>query len=344
MDDRELTIQNGQPETVTPSGRRRGAFSDGYGVNFSIASKNATKVELCLFDDAGERELQRIALPGHTGNVFHGYIPGLKPGQVYGYRVYGPYDPARGLLFNPAKLSFDPSAQETAGEFIYNDAHLSALPNNPNKPDPRDNAPFMVKARVPEPWPDDNAGPDDKPSFPRSDDIIYETNIRGLTMQFPGLPPGVTPGTAAALTSQPVIDRLKKQGNTIELMPVNAGLTERRLINLGLTNLWNYNALGFFAPDRRLFPGGAKEARNTVKQLHKAGFKVVLDLAFNHTAEIDDTGSRGYSLSMRGVDNSTYYRLMPDDKSKYVDWTGCGSTINIDDPETQRLLLDSLRY
>lgn len=375
MDEKALTIQNGQPETITLSGPRRGAFSDGHGVNFSIASKNAEKVELCLFDATGEHELQRIALPGHTGNVFHGYIPGLKPEQVYGYRVYGPYDPSRGLLFNPAKLSFDPSAQETAGTFIYNDAHLSASPDDPNKPDPRDNAPFMVKARVPEPWPEDNADPDVKPPFPRSDDILYEASIRGLTMQLPpwpdykvnyqpgvvlltdpralikipgymlpGLPAGVTPGTAGAFTSGPVMTHLKRHGNTIELMPPNAGLTERRLVKLGLTNLWNYNALGFFAPDQRLFPGGAREARNTVRELHKAGFKGVLDLAFNHTAEIDDTGSRGYSLSMRGVDNSTYYRLMPDDKSKYVDWTGCGSTINIDEPETQRLILDSLRY
>jgi isoamylase len=367
----DLTIQNGAPESMTPSGPHRGAFWDGQGVNFSIASKNAERIELCLFDDKGEQEIKRVTLPGHTGNVFHGYIPGLAPGQVYGYRVHGPYDPSRGLLFNPAKLMFDPTARETIGTFIYDDINNGASPDDASQPDPRDNAAFVVKARVPKPLP----APDEseKPAFPRKDNVIYEANVRGLTMKFPvwpvtygkteyapnvvpttdpavvagelyRLPPGVQPGTPEALTSPPVMHRIKRQGNTIELQPVNYGLSERRLVNLGLRNLWNYNALGWFAPDPRLFPGGIRQVVDTVKKLHGEGCKVVLDFAFNHTCEIDERGTRGYLLSLRGIDNSTYYRLREDDRRVYENWTGCDNTINIDEPETQRLILDALRF
>jgi isoamylase len=357
------SIQNGQPETITASGPQRGAFWDGSGVNFSIASRHAQKVELCLFDDSGEHELQRIALPGHTGNVWHGFIPDMKPGQVYGYRIHGPYDPAKGELFNPAKLLFDPAARETAGTFIYNDAHNGASPANPDQPDPRDNAPYMIKARVPQPLPAPET--DEKPGFPRSDNMIYELNVRGLTMQMPPQLPsyatkyaddivfGLTPpasayiqdaGTAAALINPVVTNHLKRHGNTLEFMPVNIGLDERRLVRLGLSNLWNYNSLGWFAPDPKRFPGGPAQVRDTIKALHRQGFKVVLDLAFNHTMEVDETGHRGYTLSLRGIDNPGYYRLEENDKRQYVNWTGCGNTINIDEPETQRLILDSLRY
>lgn len=358
----DATILTGIPEFTTASGPQRGAFWDGQGVNFSIASKNAQKVELCLFDSTGEHELRRLTLPGHTGNVFHGYVPGLEPGQVYGYRVYGPYDPGRGHLFNPAKLLFDPGARETAGTFIYNDAHNGASPDDPNRPDPRDNAPYMLKAKVVAPLAPLEA--DEKPDFSRRNDIIYEANIRGLTSaSLPNydykirynkdvittfnatqLPPHITPGTASALTTPQVVNHIKRHGNSVELMPINVGLSERRLVRLGLNNLWNYNSLGFFAPDPRLFPGGVAQVRETIKNLHKAGFKVVLDFAFNHTCEIDETGHRGYTLSLRGVDNSTYYRLDPNDKRKYANWSGCGNTINADEPETQRLILDALRY
>ncbi|HEX2639955.1 MAG TPA: glycogen debranching protein GlgX, partial [Pyrinomonadaceae bacterium] len=358
----DTTILAGQPEFMTASGPQRGAFWDGHGVNFSIASKNAQKVELCLFDASGEHELRRLTLPGHTGNVFHGYVPEIEPGQVYGYRVYGPYDPGRGLLFNPAKLLFDPCARGAAGRFIYNDAHNGASPLDPYRPDPRDNAPYMLKSRVAAPF--QVPEKDEKPGFSRPRTIIYEANIPSLTSaSLPDydykisysdnvitrsdlslVPQPIIPGTASALTSPQVVNQIKRHGNTVELMPINAGLSERRLVRLGLNNVWNYNSLGFFAPDPKLFPGGAAQVRETVKELHKAGFKVVLDFAFNHTCEIDDTGHRGYTLSLRGVDNSTYYRLDPNDKTKYLNWSGCGNTINADEPETQRLILDALRY
>jgi glycogen operon protein len=206
---------------------------------------------------------------------------------------------------------------------------------------------------------------DEKPGFSRRNDIIYEANVRGLTMH--PLPAfnyqmhygseisgtfdvdsitkrPVIPGTASALVSPQLLNHIGRHANTIELMPINVGLSERRLVRLGLNNLWNYNSLGFFAPDPQRFPGGPSQVRDTIKELHKAGFKVILDFAFNHTCEIDDTGARGYTLSLRGVDNSTYYRLDPNDKRKYVNWSGCGNTINADEPETQRLILDALRY
>ncbi len=372
MDDRGLIITSGQPESVTPSGPQRGAFADSDGVNFSIASKNAAKVELCLFDDTGEHELQRIALPGHTGNVFHGHVEGLKAGQVYGYRVYGAYDPAHGHLFNPAKLMLDPAARDIVGKFEYDDINCGASPDDATKPDPRDNAAHTVKARVPQPLPLPDAT--EKVLFPRKDDIVYEFNVRGLTMQLPydwkgydvHYQPDVKPGldlntvkpghlsvtvppppagTGAALINPVLINHLKRHGNTLELMPVNAGMTERRLVKLGLNNLWNYNALNWFTPDPRLFPGGAADVRNVVKQLHKVGgFKVIFDFAFNHTSEIDERGTRGYTTSLRGIDNAAYYRLRDADQRVYENWTGCGNTINIDEPETQRLILDALRY
>jgi len=307
-----------------------GATCDDSGVNFAIFSANATKIELCLFDDTGTKELRRITLPQKTGDIWHGYIPGLKAGQVYGYRVYGPYDPANGQLFNPNKLLLDPYAKETVGEVHWTDNVLDPA---------KDSAPHTIKARVTQPLPPKTT---QAPNVPADKTVIYELHPKGYTMTDPAIPADKR-GTIEALGSPQSIEALKKLGiTTVELMPVHAKLDEQRLSKDGLKNYWGYNTIGFFAMQPELLASGKREEfRVMIDNLHKAGIEVVLDVVYNHTAE---EGNGGPLLSLRGIDNASYYRLDPKDKTKNINDTGCGNTLNMDHPQVRRMVLDSLKY
>ncbi len=316
---------------------RLGAHADARGVNFAIFSTPATKIELCLFDDSGQET--RIPLPARTGDIWHGHVEGLKPGQAYGYRVHGPYEPAQGHLCNPHKLLLDPYARDITNDFIWHESHYGYDRTDPAKPDTTDNAAYMMKARVPAPAAPSSAN---KPHTPWPDTIIYEAHLRGFTKTFPGLPEHLR-GTCAGLADESVAAYLKNLGITaIELLPVHAAVPEPALIRRGLTNYWGYNSIGFFAPSPGYLAGGRPgEFRAMVDRFHASGIEVILDVVFNHTAEGDHTGP---TLSFRGIDNASYYRPAPHDKSRYEDVTGCGNTLNTDHPQVRRLILDSLRY
>jgi len=330
---RKDSIQKGSPD-------RRGAHWDGKGVNFAIFSEHAEKVELCLFDETGQIELERIELPEKTDDVWHGYIPDMEPGQLYGYRVHGPYDPDNGHRFNPNKLLLDPYAKEIAGDLKWTDAHFGYEKGKDHKSfDTRDNAKEMVKARVIDPsfdWGESKA-----PKTPMSKSVIYEMHVKGFTMANPDIPEDVR-GTCAGLASDESIQYLKDLGVTaVELLPMHAHLHDERLHDQNLGNYWGYNTLGFFAPEGDYLQSGEiKEFKEMVKKLHEAGIEVILDVVYNHTAE---THAEGPTMSMRGIDNASYYRLK-DDKSEYVDETGCGNTVNVTHPEVIRMIMDSLRY
>jgi isoamylase len=310
-----------------------GATWDGAGVNFTLASEHATKVELCLFDSPEARiESARVALPEKTHHVWHGYAPDLKPGQIYGYRVHGPNDPLRGHRFNPRKVLLDPYAKIIARDLRWDDAIL----------DPgRDSAAFAPLARVAGLAPSRN---DDRPSRRRwHETVIYELHVKGFTQRHPDIPEKLR-GTYAALASAAAIDHFRKVGATaIELLPVHYHIDEHFLVARGRSNYWGYNTLGYFAPDPRYAasgPDGAvQEFREMVRQLHAAGIEVILDVVYNHTAEGNDHGP---ILSFRGIDNSTYYRL--DRQGNYIDFSGCGNSLNVGHPRTLQLIMDSLRY
>jgi glycogen operon protein len=317
-----------------------GASWDGQGVNFALFSENATGVELCLFDEGGERRLQ---MADRTDQVWHAYLPGLHPGQRYGYRLSGPWSPDQGHRFNPAKLLVDPYARLLDGAVSWAEALVGhrADADGGIQPDERDSAPHMPKGVVIDPafaW-----GPDRQPATPWEETVIYEVHVKGFTRQHPDLPPELR-GTYAGLASEPAIDHLQRLGVTaVELLPVHQHATERHLVERGLTNYWGYNTIGFFAPERSLAatddPVG--EFRAMVRRLHQAGIEVILDVVYNHTAEGDHDGP---TLSFRGIDNAAYYRLDPDDPSRYVDYTGTGNTLNAVHPRTLQLIMDSLRY
>ena len=311
-----------------------GATFKGGGVNFSIFSEHATKVELCFFDSPdAPAESHRIALPEKTNQVWHGCLPDVKPGQIYGYRVHGPYDLARGHRFNPRKVLLDPYAKAIARDLRWDDAV-----HNPEC----DSAPFAPLARVIDTtfeWSDDRA-----PRTPWHKTVVYELHVKGFTKQHPGVPESLR-GTYAGLASDPAIEHLREVGVTaVELLPVHYHIDERFLIEKGLVNYWGYNTLGFFAPDPRYAASGpegaVQEFKAMVQQLHAAGIEVILDVVYNHTAEGDH---RGATLSLRGIDNAAYYRLA-DDRSRYVDFTGCGNSLNVAHPRTLQLIMDSLRY
>jgi len=325
----------------------QGSTWDGAGVNFAVFSEHATKVELCLFDGVDEEhESTRIVLPECTDMVWHGYLPDLEPGQLYGYRVYGPYDPANGHRFNANKIVLDPYAKAIGREVRWSDTLFGYKVGDPNKDlsfDDRDNAAFCPLASVIDTaftWGDDRP-----PRIPWHKTMIYEAHVRGLTMQHPGVPERQR-GTYAGIASEPVIQHMRDLGVTaIELMPVHYHLNDRHLVENGKVNYWGYNTLGFFAPDlsyasRHSPRKSLQEFKMMVRALHAAGIEVILDVVYNHTAE----GSQmGPTLSMRGVDNASYYRLEMDQRY-YTDFSGCGNTLKMVQPRVLQLIMDSLRY
>jgi len=321
----------------------RGATWDGEGVNFALFSESAERVELCIFDDVGRRELQRIALNERTDQVWHCYLPEARPGLLYGYRVHGLYRPEEGHRFNPHKLLLDPYAMQIVGNLRWSDALFGYTVGHKRADlslDRRDSARGMPKCKVIDPaftWGDDR-----RPDVPWHEMVIYELHVRGYTMQHPAVPPPLR-GTYAGLATAPVIDYLKRLGvTTIELMPVHAFVDDRRLVEQGLRNYWGYNSIGFFAPDARYSASGkVNEFKTMVKTLHSAGLEVILDVVYNHTAESDELGP---TLCFRGIDNAAYYRLKSDDPRRYLDFTGTGNTLDMRHPRVLQLLMDSLRY
>ena len=327
-----------------------GATWDGSGVNFALFSEDAEAVELCIFDKPyGASEVERIRIREQTDFVWHIYLPEARPGMIYGYRVYGPYDPARGLRFNPSKLLLDPYAKATTGPIEWS-GNMFAYPLASRRRDRDmlldhgDSSPGMTKGVVIEPafsWGDDEA-----PKVPWHDTVIYEAHVKGLTKLHP-LVSQERRGTYAALSDHRVVHYLKQLGVTaVELMPVHQFVNDKRLIDLGLNNYWGYNTIGFFAPDPRYStaagPGGrVNEFKTMVKSLHWAGIEVILDVVYNHTAEGNHLGP---TLSFRGIDNRSYYRLMAGDERHYMDYTGTGNTLNVRHPRVLQLIMDSLRY
>jgi isoamylase len=326
-----------------------GATWDGSGVNFAIFSENADGVDLCLFDDPyGSPEVARVSMREQTDHVWHVYLPGVRPGQIYGYRVYGPFQPERGLRFNPHKLLLDPYAKATTGPIAWSDAMFGYPVNGATAADliqdTTDSAPGMPKAVVIEPafsW-----GGDKPPRTPWHNSVIYEAHTRGLTVLRKDIPESVR-GTYSALCERTVIEYLLDLGITaIELMPVHQFINDKRLVDAGLRNYWGYNTLSFFAPDPRYssltYPGArVNEFKTMVKTLHGAGIEVILDVVYNHTAEGNHLGP---TLSFRGIDNQAYYRLAPKDPRHYTDYTGTGNTLNMLHPRTIQMIMDSLRY
>jgi len=321
----------------------RGATWDGEGVNFAIFSEFAEKVELCIFDYSGRRELQRIELKERTDQIWHCYLPEARPGTLYGYRLHGPYKPDEGHRFNPHKLLLDPYAKNIVGSVRWSDALFGYTIGHRRADlsfDRRDSATGMPKAKITESaftW-----GADRPPDVPLSETVIYELNVRGFTKNHPDVPPMLR-GTYAGLACAPVIEHLKRLGvTTVELMPVHAFLDDRTLVDRGLRNYWGYSTLGFFAPDARYSASGkVNEFKTMVKTLHSAGIEVILDVVYNHTAEGNHLGP---TLCFRGIDNASYYRLQPDESRYYQDYTGCGNTLAMRHPRVLQLMMDSLRY
>jgi glycogen operon protein len=323
-----------------------GATWDGEGVNFALFSAHATGIELCLFDRPDdERESARVALVERDQGVWHAYLPDARPGQCYGYRVHGPYEPRRGHRFNPRKLLVDPYARALSDTGRFDPSLYGYEPDDPDDdlPSLTDSAAATPKSIVVESaftWGDDRP-----PRIPWSRTVIYECHVKGLTARHPEIPPRLR-GTYLGLATDPVIQHLQSLGvTTVELLPVHQPMVDRYLFARGLTNYWGYNTLAFFAPDVRYATasGGAQvgEFKTMVKRLHRAGLEVVLDVVYNHTAEGDQ---RGPTLSLRGIDNAVYYRLDTADPRAYVDVTGCGNTLNLPHPRVTQLALDSLRY
>jgi isoamylase len=321
----------------------RGATWDGEGVNFALFSENAERVELCIFDASGRREVQRVPMVEHTDQVWHCYLPEARPGMVYGYRVHGPYRPHEGHRFNPNKLLLDPYAKNVVGAVRWSDALFGYTVGNRRGDvsfDRRDSAGGMPKCKVIDPaftWGDDR-----RPNVPWHEMVIYELHVRGFTMQHPDVPPQLR-GTYAGLGTAPVIDYLKRLGvTTVELLPVHAFVDDRHLVMRGLRNYWGYNTIGFFAPDARYSASGkVNEFKTMVKSLHSAGLEVILDVVYNHTGEGNELGP---TLAFRGIDNRAYYRVRQDDGRYYMDFTGCGNTLNMQHPRALQLMMDSLRY
>ena len=322
-----------------------GANWDGLGVNFALFSANATKVELCIFDEGGQTELERIELPEFTDEVWHGYVHDARPGTTYAYRVHGPYAPEEGHRFNHNKLLLDPYARAHVGELSWHPevfGYTLGAKDDDLSFDTRDSAPYMPKCRVVDPaftW-----GRATKPSVPWERTIFYETHVRGFTKKHPLVPEDMR-GTFAGLALKDVVDYIKSLGVTsVELLPIHTFINDDFLLNKGLTNYWGYNTIGFFAPDPRYAHNPAfafAEFKEMVARLHDAGLEVVLDVVYNHTAEGNE---RGATLSFRGIDNASYYRLMPDQKRFYINDTGTGNTMNLSHPRVIQMVTDSLRY
>jgi isoamylase len=319
-----------------------GATYDGSGTNFAVFSEAAEKVELCLFDADGAES--RVTLPEIDGFVWHGFIPNIEPGQRYGYRVYGPHDPAAGQRCNPNKLLIDPYAKAIDGTFDWNQSLFGYNFGDPDSRNDDDSAASMPKCVVINPFFD--WGVDRPPGHEYADTVIYEAHVKGLTKTHPDIP-GQIRGTYAAAAHPVIIEHLKSLGvNAIELMPVHDFVDDSTLLEKGLTNYWGYNTIGFFAPEPKYSsspnPGGqVQEFKAMVRALHEADIEVILDVVYNHTAEGNHLGP---TLSMRGIDNAAYYRLVDNDLRYYLDYTGTGNSLNVGHPHSLQLIMDSLRY
>jgi len=328
------------------SAEAHGAIWDGQGTNFTLFSANATRVEVCLFDSAGERELERITLPEYTDEFWHGYIPQVHPASVYGFRVHGPYEPEAGHRFNPNKLLLDPYAR----------AHIGAVKWRPEcfgytlgaeagdlSFDERDSAPFVPKCVVVDPNFDWHGQPR-KRSVPWDQTIVYETHVKGFTKRHPGVS-DKRRGTYAGMGTKEVVDYVKSLGVTsVELLPIHTFIDDSYLQERGLRNYWGYNSIGFFAPDPRYASEpeqSLREFKEMVARFHDVGLEVIVDVVYNHTAEGNE---RGPTLSFKGIDNATYYRLLPDQKRYYINDTGTGNTLNLSHPAVIQMVTDSLRY
>ena len=324
-----------------------GATWDGEGVNFAIFSEHATAVELCLFEHPDdEKPSAEIQMPVATDRVWHAYLPDVRPGALYGYRVSGPYEPEQGHRFNPSKLLIDPYAKAVSGGIRWSDELFGYTIGDPAEDlsyDNRDSASGMPKCLVVDSaftWGDDR-----RPLTPLNRSVIYECHVRGMTMLHPGVPEHLR-GTYLGLASDAIIDHLLGLGVTaVELMPVHQFVADRYLVERGLTNYWGYNSIAFLSPHVGYATGGlgqqVSEFKSMVRTLHRAGLEVILDVVYNHTGEGNQMGP---TLSLRGIDNAVYYRLMPDDPRYHLDFTGTGNSLNILHPRAMALIMDSLRY
>jgi isoamylase len=335
-----MRIWTGQPYPL-------GATWDGAGVNFALFSEHATKVELCLFDSIEDKtEVRRIALPEQTEFVWHGYLPGVQPGQLYGYRVHGPYEPAQGHRFNANKVLLDPYTHAVGRDLKWDDSLFGYKMGDPAGDlsfDDRDNAAFAPLGMVLDTaftWGDDRP-----PRIPWHHTLIYEAHVKGLTMRHPRVPEELR-GTYAGLATEPVIDHLKSLNVTaIELLPVYHHMDDKFLLDKGLSNYWGYNTLAYFAPDLRYASKysprkSVQEFKMMVRTFHQARIEVILDVVYNHTCEGNQMGP---TLSLRGIDNTAYYKIAPD-RRYYMDFTGCGNSLNMQHPRVLQFVMDSLRY
>lgn len=321
-----------------------GANYDGQGVNFALFSAHAERVELCLYDPSGQNEIARLTLPEFTHEIWHGYVPGLEPGALYGYRVHGPFDPENGHRFNPHKLLIDPYARELVGDIAWNEAHFAYDLESEEKDlsfDTRDSAPFTPKCKVVDPnafdWQDHH-----RPDIPWPSAIVYETHVKGFTWLNPAVPQELR-GTFEGMGHAASVDYIKSLGITsVELLPVHWFPDDQHLLDKGLKNFWGYNTLGFFAPATRYYgPRGIQGFRDMVRAYHDAGIEVILDVVYNHTAEGNELGP---TLSFKGIDNFSYYRTLADQHRYYINDTGTGNTVNTSHPRVLQMVMDSLRY
>jgi isoamylase len=332
----QLTIEAGD-------GSVRGAHLVDGGVNFAVFSAHAEQIDLCLFDPTGTIEIARLPLPENTHEIWHGFVPGLKEGTLYGYRAHGPFDPENGHRFNHNKLLADPYARGFVGMLEKSDTHFAYDLDAEDKDltfDERDNAAFMPKCQVTSSGADKPAS--NKPSIPWTSTVIYETHVKGFTKRNPLIPENMR-GTFDGLGHKAAIDYIKALGVTsVELMPIHEFHDDFHLIDKGLSNYWGYNTFGFFAPASRYFgPSGAGGFRDMVRALHDAGIEVILDVVYNHTAEGNELGP---TFSLKGLDNFSYYRTLSDNHRYYVNDTGTGNTLNTSHPRVLQMIMDSLRY
>ncbi len=324
-----------------------GATPDAEGTNFAVYARHADAVELCLFDPGdADREVRRVRLPDKTGHVFHGYLPGVGPGTLYGFRAHGAYEPEAGLRFNPSKLLVDPYARAISGETRFAGPIFAYRPGAPEGDlsyDDRDSAPAMPRSVVIDDrfdWGDDR-----RPGTPWHRSVIYEVHVKGFTMRHPEVPPELR-GTYLGLASPAAISHLARLGVTaVELLPVHEYVDDAFLQDRGLSNYWGYSTLGFFAPEQKYARGSrgeqVTEFKEMVRSLHRAGIEVLLDVVYNHTAEGNHLGP---TLSLKGLDNPTYYRLVDESPRYYWDATGTGNSLDTTNAQTLKLVMDSLRY
>ena len=321
----------------------RGATCSAEGVNFAVFSAHATKVEVCVYDEPGQTEIARFTLPEYTDEVWHGFVPGLGVGARYGYRVHGPYEPASGHRFNPNKLLLDPYAKAYVGTLVWGPEIFGYTVGHPDADlsfDARDSAPFMPKCVVVAA--SANMAPPAPSLVPWARTVVYEAHVRGVTMRHPGVAPALR-GTFAGMADDAVVEHIRALGVTsVELLPVHTFLNQPFLTDKGLTNYWGYDSIGFFAADPRYFSKPEiDEFRAMVDRYHRAGLEVILDVVYNHTPEGNELGP---TLSFKGIDNASYYRLMPDEARYYINDTGTGNTLNLSHPRVLQMVTDSLRY